>query len=317
MGTEYDELGPLGRDLAIWEIHLRSTGKSTHTIKSYVQGVRALAGFLTDQGLPLDPEQITTRHLRAFQAHLLLPQDQGGAGKRTSTVCTRHDALKLFFSFLEEEDDLPNPMRRVQRPAEQEVTIQPLTEDQLAALIDSCRGKDFYDRRDMAIIRMWVSTPARLSEIALLRVVGADGEPDVDPLAGMIYVMGKGRRPRQMALSPKACKAAIRYEKVREQHPNARSPFYWLSHKKERFTQSGIRQMIARRPRGRDRPRPPTPVPPHLRDDVPRSRRHRERADAPGRMAVAQGHGALHQDDGRRPLGSRSTRAQHRRPRLI
>jgi len=59
MGTEYRELGPLGRDLAIWEIHLRSTGKSTHTIRSYVQGVRALAGFLTDQGLPLDPEQIT------------------------------------------------------------------------------------------------------------------------------------------------------------------------------------------------------------------------------------------------------------------
>ena len=44
MGTEYRELGPLGRDLAIWEIHLRSTGKSTHTIRSYVQGVRALAG---------------------------------------------------------------------------------------------------------------------------------------------------------------------------------------------------------------------------------------------------------------------------------
>ncbi len=93
MGTEYRELGPLGRDLAIWEIHLRSTGESTHTIRSYVQGVRALAAFLTDQDLPLDPEQITTRHLRAFQAHLLLPEDQGGGGKRTSTVCTRHDAL--------------------------------------------------------------------------------------------------------------------------------------------------------------------------------------------------------------------------------
>ena len=161
MGTEYRELGALGRDLAIWEIHLRSTGKSTHTVRSYVQGVRALAGFLTDQGLPLDPERITTSQLRALQAHLLLPKDQGGAGKRTSTVCTRHDALKLFFAFLEEEDDLPNPMRRVQRPTEEEVTIQPLTEDQLAALIDTCQGKDFYDRRDMALIRMWVSTPSR------------------------------------------------------------------------------------------------------------------------------------------------------------
>jgi len=60
MGAAYSELGPLGRDLAIWEIHLKSSGKSPHTVKSYIQGVRALAGFLTDQGLPLDPERITT-----------------------------------------------------------------------------------------------------------------------------------------------------------------------------------------------------------------------------------------------------------------
>jgi site-specific recombinase XerD len=159
MGAAYSELGPLGRDLAIWEIHLKSAGKSPHTVKSYIQGVRALAAWLGDEGLPLDPERITTSQLRAFQAQLLLPEDQGGAGKRTSTVCARHDALKLFFAFLEEEDDLPNPMRRVQRPAEEEVTIQPLTEEQLAALIDSCRGKDFYDRRDMALIRMWCRPP--------------------------------------------------------------------------------------------------------------------------------------------------------------
>ncbi|MBW3604089.1 MAG: hypothetical protein KY460_04090 [Actinobacteria bacterium] len=44
MGAAYSELGPLGRDLAIWEIHLKSSGKSPHTVKSYIQGVRALAG---------------------------------------------------------------------------------------------------------------------------------------------------------------------------------------------------------------------------------------------------------------------------------
>lgn len=179
----------------------------------------------------------------------MTPADDGGAGLRTGTVCTRHDALKLFFRFLEEEDDLPNPMRRVRRPGEEDVTIQPLTENQLAALLDTCRGKDFQDRRDLAIMRILISTPARLSEIAMLRTVGDDGEPDVDPLAGMIYVMGKGRRPRQMALSAKACKALVRYEKVRERHVNARSSFYWLSHKHERFTHSGIQQMIARRGR--------------------------------------------------------------------
>lgn len=52
MGAAYSELGPLGRELAIWEIHLRSTGKSPHTVSPASSG---------------------------FQAHPLLSEDQGGA----------------------------------------------------------------------------------------------------------------------------------------------------------------------------------------------------------------------------------------------
>ncbi len=242
-------LGLLGRELAAWELHLRSTGKSAHTIKSYRQAVRALGHWLTKRGHSTDPEDITTAQLRAFQSHLLASRDAGGAGMRTSSVCTRHDALKLFFAFLEDEDDLPNPMRKVRRPAEQEVTIQPLTEEQLAALLDTCKGRDFESRRDLAILRVYISTPVRLSEIALLRLDGPGGIPDIDPLEGHLWVIGKGRRPRQMSLSPKACKALLRYEKVRRLHPNAASPYYWLSAKHDRFTQSGMQQMIARRAR--------------------------------------------------------------------
>jgi hypothetical protein len=73
MSSVYPELGPLGRELAIWEIHLKSTDKSPHTIKSYRQAVRALGAWLADHGLPLDPEEITTDHLRSFQAYLLAP----------------------------------------------------------------------------------------------------------------------------------------------------------------------------------------------------------------------------------------------------
>jgi hypothetical protein len=99
-----------------------------------------------------------------------------------------------------------------------------------------------------------------------------------------------------MALSPKACKALARYEKVRARHPNAGSPFYWLSHKNERFTQSGMQaDDRPSRTAGRHRPCARAPVPAHVRGDVPRQRRHRERPDAPGRLALPQGHGALHQ----------------------
>jgi integrase/recombinase XerC len=180
--------------------------------------------------------------------------------------------LKLCFSFLDEEDDLPNPMRRVQRPTEEEMTIQPLTDNQLAALIDTCRGKDCYDRRDMALIRMWVSTPARLSEIALLRVVGADGEPDVDPLAGMIHVMGN---------RPTAAADGVEPEGVQGRDPlreGPRTPSQRVVAVLLVVAQEGTVHPVghppddrAPRPRGRHRSRPSAPVPPHVRDDVPRS----------------------------------------------
>jgi hypothetical protein len=54
MSTVYPELGPLGRELAIWEIHLEFTDKSPHTIKSYRQAIHTLGAWLADCGLPLD-----------------------------------------------------------------------------------------------------------------------------------------------------------------------------------------------------------------------------------------------------------------------
>ena len=51
----------------------------------------------------------------------------------------------------------------------------------------SVSGRTFAERRDLAIIRLFVDTGMRLSELAVLRVEGLDFEADV---AG---VLGKGR----------------------------------------------------------------------------------------------------------------------------
>ena len=85
MGAAHRKRAPLGRDLAIWEIHLRSTGKSPHTGEVVHPERPRAGGWLTDAGLPVGPERTTTSHLREFQAHLLLPEDHGGAGLRSST----------------------------------------------------------------------------------------------------------------------------------------------------------------------------------------------------------------------------------------
>ncbi len=64
----------------------------------------------------------------------------------------------------------------------------------------------------MAIIRTFIGTGARLSEIANLRWTPADQlTNDVDLDAGIIRVLGKGRRERVVNVGAKAVKALDRY----------------------------------------------------------------------------------------------------------
>jgi site-specific recombinase XerD len=137
---------------------------------------------------------------------------------------------------------------------EQEVAV--LTEAELAALLKACDGADFESRRDAALIRVFLDSGARLSEVANLRIASEDG-PDLDLDGGVLRVLGKGRRSRLVGVGAKTTKALDRYLRRRSQHPQAASPWLWLG-RKGQMTGSGIRQMLWRRSReaGIDRVHP-------------------------------------------------------------
>lgn len=71
---------------------------------------------------------------------------------------------------------------------------------------------------------------------------------DVDLDAGIMRVMGKGRRERIAFLSPKAVKALDRYLRLRARHRFAALPYCWLG-QKGRLANSGITQVLRRRGR--------------------------------------------------------------------
>ena len=49
-----------------------------------------------------------------------------------------------------------------------------MSEDSLRALLKACEGQAFVDRRDMAIVRLFLDSGARRAEIAGLMVDGID-----------------------------------------------------------------------------------------------------------------------------------------------
>jgi site-specific recombinase XerD len=128
---------------------------------------------------------------------------------------------------------------------EKHVRIVP--EDELVKLLKACAGTGFNERRDLAILRIFITSGARRSEVANLRVsLSGPYDNDVDLNQGVARILGKGARERMIPIDPKTVRAIDRYLPVRGTHMMANLPWLWLG-KKGRLTVDGIRQMVERR----------------------------------------------------------------------
>src|SRR5690606_15789571 len=121
-----------------------------------------------------------------------------------------------------------------------EQPVPVFSETELVGLLAAAKGNTFENRRDSAILRLFIDTGCRLGELAGLRVEDLDQEQEV------AHVMGKGRRGRALPYGAKTADALRRYLRARNRHPRAHLPALWLG-KKGPMTSSGIYQMLQRR----------------------------------------------------------------------
>jgi integrase len=125
------------------------------------------------------------------------------------------------------------------------------TGDELAALLGTCKGGGFQNRRDYAIISVFKDTGIRLSELAQIRYDHHDPQhSDIDLELREITVHGKGHKTRTVKISFGAARSLGRYLRARARHAQACRPQLWLAvNNRGPMTASGIYQMIARRGR--------------------------------------------------------------------
>ncbi len=238
IGTN-DTLDDLARSFAR---HLRAENKSPRTVGTYLEAVTQLHGFLAGRDLPVDAGRIRREHVELFIGDLL-------ERTKPATANNRYRGLQAFFKWLEEEEEIrQSPMVKMKPPKVPEVPVPVLQEAELRALLKTCEtGPSFRDRRDHAIMRVFMDTGLRLAEMAGIRYApGDDDANDVDLDGGLLRVLGKGSRPRMVRVGNRAVKALDRYLRVRPRHPAADGPWLWLGHKGQ-LSGSGIAQMIAER----------------------------------------------------------------------
>ena len=86
---------------------------------------------------------------------------------RPATLSLRFRSLQQFFKWLAAEGETEaSPMATMRPPHVPETPPPVLREADLQKLLDACAGTDFEDRRDNAMIRLFIDTGMRCGELA-------------------------------------------------------------------------------------------------------------------------------------------------------
>lgn len=231
-------LGEITVLLPSWRLHLEASNLSPRTIRAYTDDGALLAAFLADKGMPTTVRSIRREHVEAFIVAEL---------ERTSpaSAATRYRSLQQLFNWLDDEGEIESsPMIKMRPPKIPEKPVPVLSDDHVRLLLGGCSGKDFRNRRDCAIIRLFLDTGMRLEGMGGLRYSADDPElSDVDLSSRVARITAKGRRELVLPIGAKTARDIDRYIRVRAAHPRTADPWLWLG-RKGRLTASGIYQMI-------------------------------------------------------------------------
>lgn len=156
-----------------------------------------------------------------------------------STVNGYFRVWRSFFAWCIEEEELSvSPMDTMRPPVVTEKETQVLTLAQVRQLLLVCGGNGFYQRRNLAIVRLLASTGMRRAECAALTV------EDVDLDAQLVRVYGKGRKYRTLPFADQTATALDRYVRARSRHHYAtKTARLWLGQHGP-LTGNGIRQVL-------------------------------------------------------------------------
>jgi site-specific recombinase XerD len=182
------------------------------------------------------PADVTHADIESYLREVL-------ATRAPATARQRYLSLGVFFRWLVEEEEMQaSPMDKVKAPQVPEHPVEVLTGEPITALLKTCRGKGFAERRDAAIIRLFLDTGMRLGELTGLEV----GDLDMD--LEVAVVTGKGGRMRTAPFGAKTGQALDRYLRVRARHKACGEDALWVGDRGP-MTASGISQLLKRRGR--------------------------------------------------------------------
>ena len=158
-------------------------GRSANTVAAYRRDLRLHVAWLGEQGRTIGDadESVVTAYVTWMRS-----LDRAPASVARALV-----AVRALYRFLAEEGHLTvDPAAEVEVPRVPKGLPKPLTEEEVAALLDTVSGDDAIARRDRAILEVLYGTGLRISELVGLHL------SDLDLDGGLLRAFGKGSKER-------------------------------------------------------------------------------------------------------------------------
>lgn len=211
----------------------RGHGRSEETVKLYRRSYERFWHWARGTRMARDPSDVTTKTVNEWV-------DELRTQVAPTTVAIYWRNLRPFFSWWAKEVEATNPFAGADVPSAEPQDPDVVDLDDIRALLETCRGREFADRRDNAIIRVLFDTGCRRGELINLTVDDWDRRRDYLTLRGKTGT-------RVVPISPSTGEAMARYVRARGNHPaGARTDALWLGGKGP-LRDSGISQLLARR----------------------------------------------------------------------
>lgn len=167
-------------------------GRSLNTLAAYRRDLQGFAVTMGNRRL----SNARSQDVQEWVNHLK------SVGRSAASIARAHSALKMYFRFL-----IVNDLRKDDPTIVSEgVKVprglpKPLSEVDVASLIDAISGDDVIATRDRAVLELLYATGARVSEICALSFA------DLDMQAQTIVLFGKGAKERMVPFGSPAAKA--------------------------------------------------------------------------------------------------------------
>ena len=189
-------------------------GRSLNTVRNYDH---YLSRFLEYSKIS-NPQQITEDLVREYRLWLNRQHGSVQGGKRESLKKKTQNyyliALRSFLKYLAKRGAASLPPDRIELAKVPERSIDLISADELARLMNATEGDDVKSLRDKAILELLFSTGLRVSELC-------DLPRELNLNSDEVSVRGKGEKVRVVFLSETAKKAVKKYLDKRDDMDDA------------------------------------------------------------------------------------------------